>query len=73
MVNYPQELAQDAVCQNHTGRVTGLWFLPSPAFRLNTNELINVVTVTQTNLYVFYSCNNNITLKMAAVAAETCW
>ena len=28
----PQELVQDAVCQSHTGRMTGLWFLPSPAF-----------------------------------------
>jgi len=32
MANYPQELAQDAVCQSHTGHMTGLWFLPSPAF-----------------------------------------
>jgi len=38
MVNYPQALAQDAVCQSHTGHMTGLWFLPSPAFKLNTNE-----------------------------------
>jgi len=30
MANYPQELAQDAVCQSHTGHMTGLWFLPSP-------------------------------------------
>ena len=33
MTNYPQELAQDAVCQSHTGHMTGLWFLPSPAFK----------------------------------------
>jgi len=33
MANYPQELAQDAVCQSHTGHMTGLWFLPSPAFK----------------------------------------
>ena len=25
MANYPQELAQDAVCQSHTGHMTGLW------------------------------------------------
>jgi len=31
MANYPQELAQDAVCQSHTGHMTELWFLPSPA------------------------------------------
>ena len=34
MANYPQELAQDAVCQSHTGHTTGLWFLPSPAFKV---------------------------------------
>ena len=33
MANYPQELAQDALCQSHTGYMTGLWFLP---LRLNT-------------------------------------
>jgi len=33
MANYPQELAQDAVCQSHTGHMTGLCFLPSPAFK----------------------------------------
>ena len=33
MANYPQELAQDVVCQSHTGHMTGLWFLPSPAFK----------------------------------------
>jgi len=33
MANYPQELAQDAVCQSHTGHMTGLWFLPSPTFK----------------------------------------
>ena len=27
MANYPQELAQDAECQSHTGHMTGLWFL----------------------------------------------
>ena len=34
----PQELAQDAVCQNHTGHMTGLWFLPTRPLRLNANE-----------------------------------
>ena len=38
MANYPQELAQDAVCQSHTGHVTGLWFLLTRPLRLNTNE-----------------------------------
>ena len=38
MANYPQELAQDAVCQSRTGHMTGLWFLPARPLRLNTNE-----------------------------------
>ena len=29
----PQEPAQDAVCQSHTGHMTELWFLPSPTFK----------------------------------------
>jgi hypothetical protein len=37
MANYPQELAQNAACQSHTGRLTGIWFLPKPAQGLNTN------------------------------------
>ena len=37
MANYPQELAQDAVCQSHTG----LWFLPARPLSLNTNEGMN--------------------------------
>ena len=40
MTNYPQELAQDAVCQSRTGHMTGLWFLPARPLRLNTNEWI---------------------------------
>jgi len=38
MAIYPQEPAQDAVCQSHTSHVTGLWFLPTWPPRLNTNE-----------------------------------
>ena len=38
MANYPQEIAQDAVCQSHTGHMIGLWFLPARPLRLNTNE-----------------------------------
>ena len=41
MANYPQELSQDAVCQSHTGHITGLWFLPARPIRLNTNEWMN--------------------------------
>ena len=36
MANYPQELAQDAACQSHTGRLTGLWFLLKLAQGMNT-------------------------------------
>ena len=45
MANYPQELVEDAVCQSHTGHMSGLWFLPSPArpSRLNTNEWMKSV------------------------------
>jgi hypothetical protein len=32
------------------------------------------VMVTQLTTFVpFYSCNNYVTLKMAAIAVETCW
>jgi len=33
MANYPQEFAEDAVCQSHTGHMIGLWFLPGLAFK----------------------------------------
>ena len=51
MANYPQELAQDAVCQSHTGHKTGLWFLPTRPLRLNTNEWM------MNTLPCSYSCN----------------
>ena len=38
MANYLQEIAQDAVCQSHTGHMTGLWFLPARPLRLNTSD-----------------------------------
>ena len=41
MANYPQELAQEAVYQSHTGHMNALWFLPTRPLRLNTNELMN--------------------------------
>jgi hypothetical protein len=40
MANYLQELAQNAECQSHTGRLTRLWFLPKLAQGLNTNQSI---------------------------------
>ena len=42
MANEPQVFAQDAVCQSHTGKMTGLWFLPTRTLRLNTNEWMNI-------------------------------
>ena len=45
MANYPQELAQDAVCQSHTGHMTGLWFLLTRPLRLNTNEGMNDIYI----------------------------
>jgi len=41
MANYPQERAQDSVCQSHTGHMTGLWFLLTRPLRLNSNEWMN--------------------------------
>jgi len=38
MANYPQERAEDAMCQSHTGHMTGLWFLPTRTLRLNINN-----------------------------------
>ena len=51
MANYPQGLAQDAVCQSHTGHMTGLWFLPARPLRLNTNEWMN-----EWMIYIYISC-----------------
>jgi hypothetical protein len=41
MANYPYELAQNAVYQSHTGRRTGLWFLPNWPKGLNTTTTTN--------------------------------
>ena len=38
MASYPYELAQDAVYQSHTSRLTELWSLPRPAQGLNTSN-----------------------------------
>ena len=53
MANYPQELAQDAVCQSHTGQMTGLWFLPTRPLRLNTNEYICIYIYTHIYIYTY--------------------
>ena len=54
MENYPQELAQVAVCQKHTGHMTGLRFLPTRPLRLNANEWMNQQD--PTFLSSMYSC-----------------
>jgi hypothetical protein len=41
MANYPKNFAQDAAYQSHTGRLTGLWFLPKLAQGLNTTTTNN--------------------------------
>jgi hypothetical protein len=52
MVNYPYELAQDAAYQSHTGRLTGLWFLPKLAQGPNTNnnKIRNLCCLIESNL-----------------------
>ena len=56
MANYPQEPAEDAECQSHTGHMTGLWFLPTRPLRLNTNERrrINASSVSFTIISSFW-------------------
>jgi len=51
MANYPQELAQDAVCQSHTGHMTGFLFLPARPLRLKTNERMNEFECQCTDIY----------------------
>ena len=57
MEKYPQELAQDAVCQNHTGHMNGLCFLPARPLRLNTNECNSIIFVTPVYLYIYILTN----------------
>jgi len=38
----PLRTAQDAAYQSHTGRLTGPWFLPKLAQRLNNNNNNNM-------------------------------
>ena len=44
------------MCQSHTGRLTELWFLPKPAFGLNTNDDDDVlgVALELLNLQLYY-------------------
>jgi hypothetical protein len=43
----PKKLAKDAAYQSHTGRLTGLWFLPKLAQGLNTNNIYKDITIQQ--------------------------
>ena len=65
MANYPQELAQDAVCQSHTGRMTGLWFLPTRPLRLNKNEWMKCFKI----LHIFrcHGLNRQVQLQINTV------
>ena len=67
MANYPQELTQDAVCQSHTGHMTGLWFLPTQPLRLNTNEYIYIYIYIKVGKLVL--CR--LSLKCDGTRAET--
>ena len=53
MANYSQELAQDAVCQSHTGHMAGLWFLPARPLRLNTNEWMYIYIYVCVCVYIY--------------------
>ena len=55
MGNYPQELSQDAVCQSHTGHMTGLWFLLTRSLSLNTNERMRILTPSLTLATLHFS------------------
>ena len=41
------------MCQSHTGRLTGLWFLPKPAFGLHTNEWMNEWIYKTLNYHIY--------------------
>jgi len=56
MANYPQALAQDAVCHSNTGHMTGLWFLPTRPLRLNTNDWMFPLKTQQIQCVSFYRC-----------------
>ena len=62
MANYPQELAQDAVCQSHIGHMTGLLFLPARPLRLNTNEWMNYII-----FIIYYSSDSPSSLVTESV------
>jgi len=64
MANYPQEPAQDAVCQSHTGHMTGLWFLPTRPLRLNTNEWMS------SNMLDMRPCETGLTLGALTLGCE---
>ena len=49
------------MCQSHTGRLTGLWFLPKPAFGLNTNDDDDDDDIAKSDTRTFQcQVNNNV-------------
>jgi hypothetical protein len=68
MVNYPQELAQDAVCQSHTGHMTELWFLPARPLRLNTNEYIHIYIY----IYMYRERERELTTQLRTPMTSFC-
>jgi hypothetical protein len=67
MANYPQELAQDAMCQIHTGHMTGLWFLPTRPLRLNTNAYICMYVCMYIYIYMRPSVGEKYLYTLATV------
>ena len=75
MANYPQELAQEAVCQSHTGHMTGLWFLPALPLRLNTNECIQHISpaiISTLELLIHYLINCALRNKLEQNCVPSC-
>ena len=70
MANYPQELARDTVCQSHTGHMTGFWFLPARPSRLNTNEWMNLKTVTITHTI---ASDDGMIIELESVCNNRSW
>jgi len=58
MASYPKELAQDAVYQSHTSRLTELWSLPRPTQGLDTNNINNSDYVVSSETVNLVICNS---------------
>ena len=61
------------MCQSHTGRLTELWFLPKPAFGLNTTNNNKYYDIFLRILVsVFFCLNHCITLQIT-IRCISCW